>query len=191
MGGEYVSIFTVISILFTAILSFLLPIGFLIYWRRKHHAKLKVFFIGVLSFLVAVVVLESLFNSIIIQLFGEAIHGNNLVYSIYGGLIAGIFEETVRLIVMRFIIRKEMNKESAITYGIGHGGAESIILIGITYIVNLFIVLLINTGNLNLILNSVPEAYYGQVYAQLSPLWTEKYYLFLIAGIERIFAFFL
>ncbi len=189
--NEQVGILTIISVIITCLMSILLPIAFLLYWKKKHNAKVLPFFIGALVFIVAVLLLESILNSIIIKAFGESLQSNYILYALYGGVVAGLFEEGSRYIVMKYIMKKSLNKENAIMYGVGHGGAESILTIGLTYLSNLLFIILINTGNFELIMSSVPEEYYSQVYEQLSPLWASNFSIFLIAGFERIIAFFL
>ena len=52
------------------------------------------------------------------------INGSTPVYVLYGACMAGIFEECGRYVVIRFLMKKNKNRESMVMYGIGHGGAE-------------------------------------------------------------------
>jgi uncharacterized membrane protein YhfC len=48
-------------------------------------------------------------------------------------LTAGVFEETARYIAYRFLL-KEHNMENGLIYGVGHGGIESIMLVGVNVV---------------------------------------------------------
>ena len=73
-------------------------------------------------------------------------------------------------------------------FGIGHGGIESIIIVAATFAGYLSIIVMINSGNVNLLFNSMDETVKAQTIAPLSPLWTDPSTSFLWAGFERIFA---
>lgn len=71
------------------------------------------------------------------------INGNTAAYVIYGILAAGVFEECGRYVIIRFILKKNISRENAVMYGIGHGGIEcwtvtlvslaSLLAVAITY----------------------------------------------------------
>jgi len=67
--------------------------------------------------------------------------------------------------------------------GAGHGGIEAIMLIGMTYVNNLVISLLINAGKLSVILPGNPEM---EAQVREAILGTEPA-LFFLAGAERVF----
>lgn len=56
-------------------------------------------------------------------------------------LAAGIFEETGRLFGFKVHLKGKRQPSTAIAYGIGHGGAEVILLLGLSYF-NLFLTVL-------------------------------------------------
>ena len=147
-----ISTATIVWMLITALFCTLLPIGLLIWWRRTRRAKLTPFFIGALIFVVFARGLEALL--LMVCLLGDnpvarAINGNVWLYVLYGGLAAGIFEETGRYVAFRFLLTKKRfpERDTAVTYGIGHGGIESILLIGVTFALYAAIALLQQTGS--------------------------------------------
>ena len=62
--------------------------------------------------------------------FSRAIGANPWLYMLYGALAAGVFEETGRYVAFRRLIGRKRypERDAAVTYGVGHGGIESILL---------------------------------------------------------------
>ena len=54
------------------------------------------------------------------------------LYALYGGLAAGLFEETGRLLAFRFILKPHTARITALSYGIGHGGIEAFWVMGLS-----------------------------------------------------------
>ena len=176
------------AVMISMIISILLPVGLIIFWSVKTKARFKNALWGAGTFIVFAYILESLMHQIMLRFMGQEAFTALPFYAIYGGLAAGIFEECGRYIVMRFILQKNLDKKDSIMLGIGHGGVESILLVGIAYISNLVIISTINSGNGNLLMTGLDETLQAQLVAQISPLWTTSAATFLIAGFERIFA---
>ena len=90
---------------------------------------------------------------------------------------------------MRFLMKNRLTEENAVMYGIGHGGAESLLLVGMTYVSNLAAAVMINAGALDLLLSGLDASARAQAAEQLSALWTTPPHLFFLAGVERLSAF--
>ncbi len=142
----------VVWIVITAAWCILLPVGVLIWWRKTRKAKLTPFFVGALVFIVFAQVLEGLTHQFC--LYGDnsvarAINANPYLYMLYGALAAGVFEETGRYVAFRVLLSKRRfpGRDTAVTYGIGHGGIESILLIGVTFALYAAIALLQRSGD--------------------------------------------
>ena len=142
---------------------------------------------GVLTFVVFAMIFESGINLLVQKYVGD-ITSNIWFYAIYGGLAAGVFEETGRFVVMKFIMKDTLNKQNAIMHGIGHGGIESIMLVGLTYVSNLAISLAINAGEIDSMLKGLDDTLKAQTIEQYSALWTTPAGLFYLAIVERIAA---
>ena len=87
-----------------ALLGFAIPV-FLVWWAvKKHRANLSTILIGAGVFIVFALVLESIVHQIVLNgPSGAAIQGKTLYYALYGGLMAGLFEETGRFLAMKFL----------------------------------------------------------------------------------------
>lgn len=167
-----------------------LPIALCIIVRRKTKARISSFFIGAATFIVFALILEQILHAVVFSAAGTALTGNIWLYALYGGLAAGLFEETGRYLAMKFCMKKTLDKRNAIMYGVGHGGIEAILLVGASYVSNLIISMVINSGQLDMLLpmNGLDETMSQQVVAQLSALSTTPALHFYLAGMERISA---
>lgn len=165
---------------------------FLLAWWvvKKFKSGLKSVLTGAGVFVVFALILESVVHQIVLKgPHGPAIIGNTYYYALYGGLMAGLFEETGRFLSMKLILKKESPAASTgIAYGVGHGGIELLLLFGATMVSNIAISALINAGNLDLVLAGVPEANRAQVQTQLEGLQTLTVTTLLYGLWERVSA---
>lgn len=173
-----------------AVLGFAVPVCLSIYLVRRHHAKLTTILIGAGTFFLFALVLESIMHQLVLKgPHGAAITGNTLWYAIYGGLAAGIFEETGRFLSMKFLMKKEPSKAlPGVAYGIGHGGMEMIMVFGVTMISNLVISALINSGQSGILFAKAPAETASQIQAQLDQLQTSGAGTYLFGLWERFSA---
>lgn len=144
---EMISSEAIFTIALEAIAGLALPIVALIVWKRYTHTKIKPFFIGVAVFILFAMLIEQGVHAVCIIIdspLSQFITSNAFVYSIYGGLAAGICEEIGRFVAFKFCMKKENHPDSAIMYGIGHGGIECIYILGITMILYLIIAIYYN-----------------------------------------------
>lgn len=176
---------TVTAITVTLLLCVFLPIVLLILWKIKTKAKISSFFIGAATFIVFALILESIFHNIMFK-FLPILNTSKVAYCIYGGLAAGLFEETGRFLAMKFVMKKYLDKSNSIMYGIGHGGIESIILVGVSEINNLIMIASVNAGLLPTIMESIPVNLRTTYYEQIKQLWEMPSSTFYAAGVERI-----
>lgn len=178
---------TVIGLYFSLCLAVGLPIVLAVLARKKLHSKVWPFFVGAAVFVVFALVLEQAIHAQVLKgALGAKITGSAVLYGLYGGFMAALFEEGGRYIAMRFVMRRSLDKENAIMYGVGHGGIEAILIVGLSYVSNLAIVSLINGGHVDQLFAGVDAATAQTMYQQLEPLWAGPSYVFYMAGIERI-----
>lgn len=170
---------SIAGMVFSLIVSFALPIGLFVYAKKKLGAKAAPFFIGCGVFFVMVLMLEAAIHRIVFQLAGEALTGSVILYAVYGGLMAALFEETGRYIAMRFLV-KPMDFPNAFMYGAGHGGVASIS--------NIASAVMINSGTMSAQLASLDAKKAADTAAALSALWTTPSLTFFAGGVERIIA---
>lgn len=179
----------ILAMVFTLLVAVGLPVLLLIVWKVKAKSKLYPFFLGCITFVVFALVLEQICHVVVQLLTGTLLTDNILFYALYGGLAAGLFEETGRLLAMKFCMKKDLEKKNAIMYGIGHGGIEAILLIGMTYVSNLSLAITINRGALGEVMTTLESTQPGSsaaFLAQIAPLWEYPASQFMMAGVERI-----
>jgi uncharacterized membrane protein YhfC len=136
-------VFMIVSIL----ICFLLPIGLTIYFYRKHKISLIVVLFGAIVFFVSQIAIRIPLLSILAkQQWYIDMSSNIYVLALFLALTAGIFEEVGRYIVMKLFMKKSLNWKSGIAFGIGHGGIEAMIIVGLTLINYVVISIMINSG---------------------------------------------
>ena len=119
----------VVSLTITVILMIAIPVCFFICWRRKHREQTKISWLiaGAAGFVISARMLEvgvHYFCIVADNPVSRFINGNTAAFVIYGITMAGIFEECGRLIILKYILKKDRTRENAVIYGIGHGGIE-------------------------------------------------------------------
>ena len=102
------------------------------------------------------------------------------------GLLAGVFEETARLVGFMFLKKKARPFKSSIGLGVGHGGIESILLGILGTGTTLASVLFYNAGAQLAKGTSTQEIQY--VLAQIQQFWTTSWHFGLLPGVERVIA---
>ena len=173
-----------------ALLGVAVPV-FLCWWAvKKHKANLSTILIGAGVFVVFALVLESLVHQLVLKgARGEAIQGNILYYALYGGLMAGLFEETGRFLAMKFLLKKEPSTPKAgVAYGLGHGGAEMALLFGLSMISTFTMAVMINAGQTDLLTSGVPAEAQDQLATQLDQIKDASAGIYLIGLWERFSA---
>lgn len=179
---------TFAGIIFSLCISIALPVVLLIVVHKKTKARMAMVVIGAATFFLFAMVLEQILHAVVLGVGGERITGNIWIYGLYGGLAAGLFEEVGRFVAMRFAMKKQLNLPNALMYGVGHGGIEAILIVGLASVSNLVTSIMINAGTLEASLGALDQATKEATLTQLSALWTTPSYQFFLGGIERIVA---
>ena len=117
------------SLIITVILMIAIPFAFFICWRRKHRRRTNIGYLvaGAVGFIVSARVLELGVHYVCVLAdnpVSRFINGHTAAYVLYGTIMAGVFEECGRHIVLKYILKKNRTPENAVLYGIGHGGIE-------------------------------------------------------------------
>ena len=183
-----VPVLSIIFMIITCMISFGVPIALFLYLRLVKKADIYPFFAGCTVMLLFAFILESGAHNIVLSSpAGSAIRGNIWLYSLYGGLMAGLFEETGRYLAFSFALKKYRAKNvNALMYGAGHGGFEAIVIVGLTMINNIVWSFMINNGRIAELTGSLS----GDQLAQqaIGLLISTPSYQFLLGGAERLFA---
>ena len=85
-------------------------------------------------------------------------------------MAAAVFEETGRLIAMKFRMKKWLDFANALMSAIGHGGVEAILLRGLSGICNPVSMLMFNSVAMQNTLAALPAESANQIVSQLSAL---------------------
>ncbi|MBR4772482.1 MAG: YhfC family intramembrane metalloprotease [Bacteroidales bacterium] len=163
---------TIIMLVLDVILGIGIPVC-LAWWAvKKHDTKLSTILIGAATFIVAALVLESIVHKLVLTgARGTAIMGNMWYYALYGGLMAGLFEETGRFLAMKFFMKKEASStKSGVAYGLGHGGIEMMLLFGLSMISSLSMAIMINSGQVDTLFSQAPGGAQELMAAQIDQL---------------------
>lgn len=179
----------ILGMVFSLAVSWGVPTALAVYFYKKKHADVLPFFVGCASFFVFAMLLEQLTHMLVLRSMGsvsQMIQDNLVLYALYGGLAAGVFEETGRFLSMKYVMKKSLSYKNALMYGAGHGGMEAVLILGMTSFNNLVSAVMINSGHLvsSLAEGSDVEA----IISHLSPLWTLPAWQFFMGGFERIMA---
>lgn len=188
MEIQAVSTIAIIGLVFSTILSIGFPIACMIAGKKKYKAKLSSFFIGAATFLVFAMILEQILHVAVIGGLKLSKESNEWLYYIYAAAAAAVFEETGRIVAMKFFMKKQFSFSNAFMYGIGHGGVEAIFIGGIMNVFNVLCVVMINSGVLQGYLETVLDETRNKTIESLSSFWTTPSSLFFASGIERVSA---
>lgn len=127
----------------------IVPVGLAIWWVVTRKEKITTVLAGAATWFVFAVLLEAIPKYFFFNpdtALGQTVLGNVVLFSAIGALLAGIFEETGRLVVFKTLLRNRTNRETAISHGIGHGGFEAMFLLVSASISNLTYAAMINNG---------------------------------------------
>lgn len=186
----HVSSLTIGFILFNIVIAIAIPAGLCIFCRVRWKCDLLPFFAGCGVMLAFAFGLEQCAHGIVLGLkAGSVIRGNIWLYALYGGIMAGLFEETGRLLAMKFLLRKKRgNDYNALMYGAGHGGIEAFVLLFFGMLNNLIYSLMINAGKSELLLQAVDGANAAALQSVFDTLTQASPFLFLAGAVERLAA---
>jgi uncharacterized membrane protein YhfC len=120
-----------LSLSLAALICLLGPIALGYWWHYRTGAAFAVFRWGAVVFFVSQVVLRLPWQ-IPLSRWVIASHGNWMAaFIIFSALTAGLFEEVGRWVGYRTVLKAERSRNAGVMYGLGHGGCESILLVGL------------------------------------------------------------
>ena len=180
---------SIVCMVISCLVGFAIPIVLFFYFRKKGADKLP-FYVGCGVMFLFALVLEGLVHQLVFSTpLGDAIYSNNLLYAFYGGLMAGLFEETGRYIAFQTILKKfRENDNNALMYGAGHGGFEALIILSVSMLNNIVMARYINNGEITTLTESLTGDNLAQMEETINTMLTTPSYVFLVGSIERILA---
>lgn len=172
------------------ILAVLLPIVIIVVWKIKSKARLVPFWTGCLFFPLFALIIESTVAAIIsfIDAMTLSLFSNTYILYLFAALMAGLFEETGRFVAFKTMMKKYNDRRDGVTYGIGHGGIESILLVGGSVCFTLAIALIVNAGAIDTFMESAPAESREALTEQLRTMAETSPSMYLLGFVERISA---
>ncbi|WP_297992232.1 YhfC family intramembrane metalloprotease [Anoxybacillus sp.] len=167
-------------------LSIFVPLAFVIYGRKKSWLSWKAFGVGLLIFVLFSQVLEKVVHMLVVDPSGTSLKGINNAWAFvaYGALTAGVFEEMGRYVGFRFMLKNNRTYGDGLSFGLGHGGMEAVLIGGVSAINMMVISHLVQTGQFEQIASSLPATQVEMLKTMLNqPDW-----MYVLGGIERTFA---
>ena len=148
------------SLSIAVVLIIAIPVVFFLCWRRKHKEQTNIGWLaaGAAGFIVFARVLElgvHYFCILADNPVSRFINGSTAAYVVYGTVMAGVFEECGRHIVLKYVMKKNRTRENAVLYGIGHGGIEILAVLLPAMISYLVIAVLFSEGDAETALSSL------------------------------------
>ena len=186
------------SLIITVVLMIAIPVIFFIYWRRKHKEQTKLSWLiaGAIGFIVSARVLElgvHYFCILADNPISRFINGNTAAFVLYGIMMAGLFEECGRYIVLKYIMKKNRTRENSVLYGIGHGGIEILAVLLPSIITFLAVAVMFSAGDTENALRTlnITEETAAAALPTVQSAAAFDYGMMAANVIERLFAMFL
>lgn len=157
------------GLIIQCVLMIIIPVILFIVWKVKTHEKMLPVIIGAATWFLFAIILKLAPAYFLLQAdnpIAKTISGNIWYTMILAGVLAGVFEETGRFIAFKTVLRKYEHRRSSISYGIGHGGFESI-YIGVQFLMFPIIGIMINSGMGDQITAGMDEAIKATALAQI------------------------
>lgn len=183
------------SLIITVILMVAIPVIFFIYWRKNYKQRTKISWLiaGAIGFIVSARVLELGVHMVCIVTdnpISRFINGNTIAYVLYGIIMAGVFEECGRYIVLKYIMKKNRTTENAVMYGIGHGGIEILAVLLPALITYLAVAVLFSAGDMENALSTldITEETVSVALPSIQTAAAFDYGMMAMNVIERLFA---
>ena len=180
-----ISISTVVALGISTLFTLILPIPVLIFACVKKKLSLRPFLFGALAFFISQIILRiPLLNILSTQSWFQSFAQQQmLVYLLALCFTAGLFEETARLIGAKYFCKRRREYRDAISFGIGHGMCEVLLLIGLSALSNFLCSVMINSGTLA---TAVTPAIAQQITASLAAVSSVQIYLGIVERFSAV-----
>ncbi len=156
--------------------------------QQRWQPGWRLFAIGAVTFVVSQI-FHIPFNWLALQQWqllptDTAVLTNLIIFSLFVGLSAGVFEEGARYLTYRFWARDARTWAKGMMLGAGHGGIESILL-GAVGLINFVVLLALRQGYWA---ELIPPEQMSLVQAQIDSMFGLPLYMGLLGAVERVFA---
>lgn len=184
---------SVVCIIFTFLVSLILPLAFLVFYALRHKKQgiWSAWLLGALGFIVPQILIRIPILTALSRTDGfvNFAQTHPLVYGLSLAVTAGLFEVVGRYAAAR-CLKKNLTYRRALAAGMGHGGIEAILITGLAYVSNLVFLVMLQTGGFEAAIAQTTAAG-GDVAALLTAkntLMNTSWILFFLAGFERLLA---
>jgi uncharacterized membrane protein YhfC len=177
---------TILGLGIAALISLLAPFAVYRICRGRMVLPGRNIAIGAGIFVLFVAVLEGAMHWYVLKynpVTAAWMKANSWGFIVYGAGAAALYEETGRYIAMRLFVKRVGDPGTAVSYGLGHGGVESILVGALGQITAIVMALLSNAG----ILQKVITDHAALVKIQTG-LVQADFTLALLGGFERVWA---
>ena len=186
-----VSTGTMVAMGFTLILSAVVPLAAMLVYSimRKKQGVVAAWFLGAAGFFVTQVIIRIPLLSLcsLSEGFVAFAENNYVIYSILLAFTAALFELVGRYVVAK-ILSKNLTFTKGFAAGLGHGGIEAMVIVGMTYITNFMYAAMINSGTIDTIIAEVEAAGVDatSIHQLVDSLVNTPSIIFCLAGYERL-----
>ncbi|MDO5535110.1 MAG: YhfC family glutamic-type intramembrane protease [Propionibacteriaceae bacterium] len=187
-----VPILSIVFMALTALICLAVPVGAMAWiWSRRSPDGTqrwprvwRAFGVGVLSFVISQVLTRLPLMSLVVPQLPEPWPGL-LLSGPAASFSAALFEETGRLLLMLWLMKAFHRWIDGVSFGLGHGGIEAVLLVGTASVNNMVIAGIINAGGWDTVAATLPPEAAEQLH---SALVDASPWVFLLGGIERLAA---
>ena len=196
----YVETASIVWMVIGLLIFVVVPVALGVVWIIKKKERVTTILIGAAAFILFVFILEKPIQNVLLfptamglsdHAISTFMNSHPVILAFLVGLFPGVFEETGRLVAYKTVLKNRTNKETSISYGIGHGGIEVVFILGLTYVNYIIYAIMINTGLFQTIVDQViaqaPDQV-SQIDQIVSLLTTFSGASVMIAVVERVFA---
>lgn len=180
---------TIFFCIITLFISLILPLIVLLVYalRNRKQGIVSAWIIGALGFFIPQMLIRLPILTLLSPQLAKFAVFSPLLYAVTLAVTAGLFELAGRILAAR-VMGNRLTPKRALAAGLGHGGIEAMVIIGISYINNLVYIVMIQAGTFDALL--AQSAASPEVVAQLEQVRTTLVStspaMFLLAGYERL-----
>lgn len=189
-----VSNLTLISCIISLFITLLLPVIALsvLSFKNKGGKVVSAWALGAAGFFVTQILIRVPILSALQEMpwFTHFSENYGFLFAFILAFTAGLFELAGRFVVAKMLSSKNLNYKRSLAAGMGHGGIEAMILVGITYLSNILYIFMINGGTFDTVVNDAIQSGVdvSAILQVKDTLINTSPALFLLAGFERILA---
>ena len=155
---------SLVLLILGAVLFMLGPVALALVWKTRKKELMSTILIGAATFVLFALILEKPIQNVLLfptvlglqeHAVSSFLSAHPVLLALAAGLFPGVFEETGRLIALKTVLKKRRNKETAISCGIGHGGFEVMLIVGVAYVQYVAYAIMINAGTFQTVVDQV------------------------------------